>query len=175
MRSHVCHLGDIAAAVADGELGHDDRDRALAHITWCPECRADVGGQRRGKARVVSAGVPDLPGGLLDRLVAIPALSADESFALLRSELPTPPPGAGTPRPPHRVSMRRRRLSAALMGSASVLALGVWAAPSDTSRVPYELVNAGGHPASYGTVEFTRMTGASQLRQLPGFGFLGRP
>jgi anti-sigma factor RsiW len=175
MTAHVSHLGDIAAAVADGELGHDDRDRALAHITWCPECRADVDGQRRGKARVIGAGVPDLPPGLLDRLIAIPSLSADEAFALMHSELPTPSPGAGNPRSRHRVSMRRRRLSAALVGSASVLALGVWAAPNDTSRVPYELVNAGGHPASYGTVEFTRMTGASQLRQLPGFGFLGRP
>ena len=175
MSAHASHLGEIAADVADAQLGHDDRDRALAHITWCLDCRAEVDEQRRGKARVAGAGTPEMPSGLLDRLTAIPALPADEMFALMKSQLPTPAPGRTPPQSLHRVGMRRRRLSAALVGSASMIALGVWAAPTDTSRVPYELVNAGGHPASYGTVEFTRMTGAAQLRQLPGYAFLGRP
>ena len=177
MSGHSSHLGDIAAAVADGALGHDDRDRALVHITWCPQCRATVEEQRRAKATLAAATLtPDLPAGLLGRLSAIPTLTSDETFALMRSELPTPPPGrAPEPRDLHRVSGRRRRLSAALAGSASVLALGVWAAPTDTTRAPFELVNAGGHPASYETVDFLRVAGTTQLRQLPGYGFLGRP
>ncbi|MCU1677109.1 MAG: hypothetical protein JWM93_1867 [Frankiales bacterium] len=176
MSGHAGHLDDVAAAVADGELGHDDRDNALVHITWCPDCRATVESQRRAKAAVAALPDPALPADLLDRLSGLPGLTSDELFRLVRSPMPTPPPGRpGPERRPHRVSVRRRRLSAALVGSASVLALGVWAVPSDTSRVPYELVNAGGHPASYTTVDFAHVTGTTQLRQLPGYGFLGRP
>ncbi len=178
MSGHAGHLDDVAAAVADGELAHDDRDHALAHSAWCAECRAAVDGQRRTKALLTgTAGpVPDVPAGLLHRLSQIPGLSSPEAFALVRSPMPTPaPPRAVVCRRLHRVSGRRRRLSAALVGSASVLALGVWAAPSDTSRLPSELVNTGGHPSSYETVGFARVPGSTQFRQLPGYGFLGRP
>jgi len=178
MSRRACHLDDVAAAVADGELGHDDRDRALVHITWCPGCRAAVDEQRRTKALLTATAFPppEIPAELLRRLSEIPGLSSPDAFALVRSPMPTPaPPRPVAGRRLHRVSARRRRLSAALVGSASVLALGVWAAPSDTSRVPFELVNAGGHPSSYETVGFTRETGSTQLRQLPGYGFLGRP
>ncbi|MDQ1700782.1 MAG: hypothetical protein QOF57_34 [Frankiaceae bacterium] len=180
MSRRAGHLEDVAAAVADGELGHDDRDRALVHITWCPDCRDSVADQRRTKGRLANSQAPspeiEIPAGLLERLTQIPGLSSDDAFALVRSPMPTPsPPRPAAERRLHRVGVRRRRLSAALAGSASVLALGVWGAPSDTSRVPYELVNAGGHPASYETVGFAHLPGSTQLRQLPGYGFLGRP
>ena len=34
----MTHLGDRIAALADGELGHTERDRALAHVAGCPSC-----------------------------------------------------------------------------------------------------------------------------------------
>ena len=45
-------LGERAAALADGELGADARDAALAHLVNCDTCRDDVAGQRRLKARL---------------------------------------------------------------------------------------------------------------------------
>ena len=31
----TAHLGELAAALVDGELGHEARDRALAHLAGC--------------------------------------------------------------------------------------------------------------------------------------------
>ena len=44
------HLGERVAALADGELAHPARERALAHLAPCDACRAEVDGQRRLKA-----------------------------------------------------------------------------------------------------------------------------
>ena len=41
------HLGPASSALVDGELGHEARDRALAHVAHCPTCRAG----RRRRAR----------------------------------------------------------------------------------------------------------------------------
>ncbi|MET7613373.1 zf-HC2 domain-containing protein, partial [Streptomyces seoulensis] len=34
------HLGDRLSALVDGELGHESRDRVLAHLATCCRCRA---------------------------------------------------------------------------------------------------------------------------------------
>ena len=44
------HLGPRLAALVDGELSHDDRDRALAHIAGCAQCRSLVESERALKA-----------------------------------------------------------------------------------------------------------------------------
>jgi hypothetical protein len=44
------HLGDLVAALVDGELEGHARDRALAHTTGCDRCRAAVAAERRLKA-----------------------------------------------------------------------------------------------------------------------------
>ncbi len=49
-RGHGSHLGDIVAALVDGELGVDARDRALSHAAGCSRCKADVDAQRQLKA-----------------------------------------------------------------------------------------------------------------------------
>jgi anti-sigma factor RsiW len=67
----VSHLDDLAAALADGELGHDARDRALAHLAGCAECRADVDLQRRIKALLANQPDPEPPQALVARLQAI--------------------------------------------------------------------------------------------------------
>lgn len=65
------HLGDHAAALVDGALDGAARDRALAHITGCIECRREVDQQRRLKQRLRHSGDPSLPSSLTDRLRAI--------------------------------------------------------------------------------------------------------
>jgi anti-sigma factor RsiW len=66
------HLGRLVAAVVDGVLGHDARDRALAHLARCDECRAEVEAQRRLKARLGRLGAPEVPGSLAERLLRLP-------------------------------------------------------------------------------------------------------
>jgi anti-sigma factor RsiW len=66
------HLGELAAALVDGELDHDQRDRALAHITYCDECRAEVDAQRRLKALLANQSDPEASPALAARLLAVP-------------------------------------------------------------------------------------------------------
>lgn len=62
IRRRSRHLGDLAAALVDGELGHDARDRALAHLATCSVCRDEVAAQRRLKGRLRGlAGPPEDP------------------------------------------------------------------------------------------------------------------
>jgi anti-sigma factor RsiW len=55
------HLGDIVAALIDGELGIEARDRALAHAAACGRCSAEVAAERRLKATLRSTATPDEP------------------------------------------------------------------------------------------------------------------
>jgi len=66
------HLRDRAAALVDGELGHDARERALGHLARCIGCRAEVEQQRRLKIRVGGLPAPQPPLELTARLAAIP-------------------------------------------------------------------------------------------------------
>ncbi|GAA1706241.1 hypothetical protein GCM10009765_64610 [Fodinicola feengrottensis] len=69
------HLGELAAAVTDGVLGHQARERALVHLAGCPACRAEVEAQRRLKLMLSGLGGPEAPMSLADRLRAIPDAS----------------------------------------------------------------------------------------------------
>lgn len=71
------HLGELAAAVTDGVLGHHARERALVHLAGCPQCRAEVDAQRQLKSLLSGLGGPEAPGSLADRLRAIPDASPD--------------------------------------------------------------------------------------------------
>ena len=42
----MSHLGDRLTALVDGSLDAAERDRALAHVRHCGECRADVAHQQ---------------------------------------------------------------------------------------------------------------------------------
>jgi anti-sigma factor RsiW len=55
----VSCLGERLTALVDGELGHEERDRALAHLAGCARCRAEADGLRRLKRRL--RGLSDLP------------------------------------------------------------------------------------------------------------------
>jgi anti-sigma factor RsiW len=70
------HLGGLVAAVVDGALDHEARERALGHLARCDDCRAEVEAQRRLKARLAQLGTPEVPAGLAERLLALPAGAA---------------------------------------------------------------------------------------------------
>lgn len=76
----MSHLGELASALVDGELGHRERERALAHLTFCADCRREVEATRALKARL--------------RALESPAVPADLTMSLLRMAEP------GGPLPP---------------------------------------------------------------------------
>lgn len=67
------HLGDRLAALVDGELKHDVRDRVLAHLATCPKCKAEADAQRRLKNVFAHTTPPPPSEGLLARLQGLPA------------------------------------------------------------------------------------------------------
>ncbi|WP_258036931.1 anti-sigma factor, partial [Streptomyces sp. SM14] len=67
------HLGDSLAALIDGELSHDHRDRVLAHLATCPGCKAEAEAQRRLKSAFAHSPLPAPSDGLMARLQGLPA------------------------------------------------------------------------------------------------------
>jgi anti-sigma factor RsiW len=116
----VSCLGERLTALVDGELGHEERDRALAHLARCERCRTEADALRRLKGRLrgladlpASDGADDLPSGdLLARLRGMgePSTGSGEPPAGSPAEprLPAPPltrplrPGVRAGGPPSR-------------------------------------------------------------------------
>jgi anti-sigma factor RsiW len=69
-------LGDLAAALADNELDHDQRDRALSHIAGCAACRGEVDAQRRLKALLANQSDPEVSNALTARLLDVSRVAA---------------------------------------------------------------------------------------------------
>jgi anti-sigma factor RsiW len=66
------HLGPRLGALVDGELSHDDRDRALAHIAGCAQCRALADAERSLKAQLDAMPMPEPSARLMAALFQIP-------------------------------------------------------------------------------------------------------
>ncbi|MGW1934211.1 anti-sigma factor family protein [Streptomyces sp. NPDC001919] len=66
------HLGDRLAALVDGELGHDARERVLAHLATCARCKSEADAQRTLKSVFASAAPPPPSEGFLARLQGLP-------------------------------------------------------------------------------------------------------
>lgn len=62
------HLGDRLAALIDGELADEPRERVLAHLATCPGCKAEADAQRRVKSVCAGSAPPPPSDGLLARL-----------------------------------------------------------------------------------------------------------
>lgn len=91
------HLGERVAALVDGELDHEARDRALAHLAHCSGCRAEVEAQRAVKELLRQAGAPRPDAGTLADLLALaapggplPPRARSMPLAPLVPELPPP-------------------------------------------------------------------------------------
>ncbi|MEV6083220.1 zf-HC2 domain-containing protein [Streptomyces parvulus] len=67
------HLGDRLSALVDGELGHDARERVLAHVATCPKCKTEVDAQRRLKNVFAESAPPAPSESFLARLQGLPA------------------------------------------------------------------------------------------------------
>jgi hypothetical protein len=57
----------------DGELGHESRDRVLAHLATCAKCKAEADAQRRLKNVFAEAAPPPPSESFLARLQGLPA------------------------------------------------------------------------------------------------------
>ncbi|MCX4548415.1 zf-HC2 domain-containing protein [Streptomyces sp. NBC_01387] len=66
------HLGDRLAALVDGELKHDARERVLAHLATCAKCKTEADAQRRLKSVFAETAPPPPSEGLLARLQGLP-------------------------------------------------------------------------------------------------------
>ncbi|MYS24993.1 Putative zinc-finger, partial [Streptomyces sp. DvalAA-14] len=73
------HLGDRLAAFVDGELTDDSRDRVLAHLATCTQCKAAAAEQRRLKNVIAASELPAISAGLLARLQGLPGMGGDGS------------------------------------------------------------------------------------------------
>ncbi|GAA5043142.1 anti-sigma factor family protein [Streptomyces similanensis] len=66
------HLGDRLSALVDGELGHEARERVLAHVATCLKCRTEVEAQRRLKNVFAETAPPPPSASFLARLQGLP-------------------------------------------------------------------------------------------------------
>ncbi|MEU5244012.1 anti-sigma factor [Streptomyces asoensis] len=66
------HLGDRLSALVDGELGHDTRERVLAHVATCTRCKSEVDAQRRLKNVFAEVAPPAPSESFLARLQGLP-------------------------------------------------------------------------------------------------------
>lgn len=66
------HLGDRLAALVDGELKHDARERVLAHLATCARCKSEADSQRRLKSAFATSAAPSPSEGFLARLQGLP-------------------------------------------------------------------------------------------------------
>ncbi|MFI8101905.1 anti-sigma factor family protein [Streptomyces sp. NPDC086023] len=147
------HLGDRLAALVDGELNHDARERVLAHLATCPRCKAEADAQRRVKSLFTETAVPLPSEGLLARLQGLPGgglpgggdggylMPADGGFPTA-APAPRPPADTGR-RAPFAVEYAapaargRRRFAFAAAGAVSVAAIALGGAmPMDPVAEP---------------------------------------
>ncbi|MEU8673592.1 zf-HC2 domain containing protein [Streptomyces sp. NPDC048560] len=73
------HLGDRLAALVDGELKHDARERVLAHLATCCRCKAEADAQRRLKSVFAQSAPPSPSEGFLARLQGLPGGSGGDA------------------------------------------------------------------------------------------------
>jgi anti-sigma factor RsiW len=162
----MSHLGERLTALVDGELGHDERDRALAHLATCAQCRAEADALRRLKGRLRALDDTSAPTALIGRLHGLdqrqggPARTADSRLPATGGREPWSSPTADTRsmamlplpagqrrrpddnRPGGRTAARDRRprVRYLVAGAATLAALGVGAASfvvgADEQRPP---------------------------------------
>ncbi len=142
-------LGDVTAALVDGELDHPARERAQRHLANCDPCRAEVDAQRRLKARLTGLRAdPPMPDHTLTtRLLALAMTGSDVTGSDMTGSdmtgsdmtgsdvVRSKPVGSTHPRgarsaPPASAGVRprRRRLRRRASAGAGLLALGLTAA-----------------------------------------------
>lgn len=155
-------LSARVSALADGSLPDDVRDRALAHVTSCPDCRADLDAERLLRARLQSLPTPRPSASLIGSLLAmgepggpvpprvghVPGMPRPRPATIRREPAPEAPwrRRVTTTRPGGRGATRRRAMVGATAGAvgAGVIAAALASGLPATSPVgPPALVQAG--------------------------------
>ncbi|RAY14489.1 anti-sigma factor [Actinomadura craniellae] len=141
------HLGERLTALVDGELDHDERDRALAHLASCQQCRTEAETLRRLKGRLRSFGTADeaAPSAdLMSRLTGMAAMDVPAPQPVRsprRTRRPVPagavrrPPDQRPARRPARAAARRRAY-VAVGAAAVVFSTASYVAGADTEPMP---------------------------------------
>lgn len=144
------HLGERLTALVDGELGHGERERALAHLAGCAECRAEAEELRRVKRRLSALSDVMPSDALMRRLHAMGEPGGPLPPPVRRLPGQARPPAVARPRDtrpartrPRRAASARRRLPRGryLVVSAAALAVlglgsAAFAAGSDPGSIP---------------------------------------
>lgn len=145
----MSHLGERLSALIDGELGHDERERALVHLTACDECRAEADMLRGLKRRLRAVHDPAPSEDLMVRLRAMGEPGGPVPPAVSRLPGHGRRPAVARPRdtrpaggPPRRVAVRHKmpRGRYLIAGAATLAVLGIgsaaFAAGSDPRSLP---------------------------------------
>ncbi|RVX44607.1 putative zinc finger protein [Nonomuraea polychroma] len=113
----MAHLGERVSALVDGELNHHERERALAHLTFCADCRREVESMRALKSRLRSLDTPAMPADLTMSLLRM----AEPGGPLPPRERPFPARTfGGVPIPgPHSIAPLDNRPRRGASGGAS--------------------------------------------------------
>ncbi|WP_406296863.1 anti-sigma factor [Embleya sp. NBC_00888] len=151
----MSHLEDKLAAYVDGELGHEAREKVLAHLAECADCRVEAEEQRQVKQLLGRVRQPGPSDDLMARLMAMgepdqqspPPPASGDRFTFptagrpavsARARSRSTGPRAGRPgNMPERVRppVSRRRLTFAAAGAFSMMAVALSSAfvPGGTS------------------------------------------
>jgi hypothetical protein len=132
------HLAEEAlAAYVDGVLSPGADERAERHLRGCAECRAEVDAQREAKALVAAAPDPQLPAGLLAKLLDVPMTAdlggGDRVLVVAGDELGWATGLAAGPEDPRLVERTRAATPAAPGTAPSGRRSGVAARPAGAS------------------------------------------
>ncbi len=143
----MSHLGERLTALVDGELEHDERERALAHLAGCAECRAEAEELRRVKRRLSALSDVMPSAALMRRLHAMGEPGDPLPPPVRRLPGQARVPAVARPRDTRPARTRPRSAAARLprgrylvAGAAALAVLGLgsaaFAAGSDTGSVP---------------------------------------
>jgi hypothetical protein len=173
----VKHLGIRVSALVDDQLSHNERDRALAHVTQCEQCRLEMEQERETKAALRRLPAVEPPAELVKALLAM----AETGGPLPPQRRPFPGPatpvvgwrpvdgrpqtgrshgGRGSRRPDLAPRVRPARIQLAAAGVLSVgalmLVLAALGAPTASGPAPTAVIP----PMQTFAVEHAKSTGA---------------
>jgi anti-sigma factor RsiW len=159
-------LAELRSAYVDGALGDEDRERLLAHLVDCGDCRRDVAELRHVRSLLTGSTDPGYaPVDLSHRLVSI---AGDEATEPLWTR-PFRRTAGGGQLPSHRHAVRSRVVAGVLacgLAMVTVLGVGYVSAP--------QAVLAAVDPTSQAVTEFTTVVSAFPLDSRVSAAFRGR-
>lgn len=132
-------LGEVAAALVDGELDHAARERAHRHLAGCASCRTEVEAQRRLKTTLSGLAPAAAPDALAGRLLGLQVPGTDRLAAPAGPVRPaTVRPAAGPRnRRPRARGLRRRTAVGAVVAALGVVALAL-GSPQNAATTPVD-------------------------------------